>query len=1430
MKFRCADTPDELDEEDLELIREVEGGSAAAGKRSRTDGDDDDAMDGRGDNAGQGAGLSIFDDNEPVAGSGRPSGAGGPSGSRGLVDDDDEDLEDFIDDDEDDEDEEDLDGGATGAAEREARRAAAKAERRQAKREAREKQQRLGGAGQWAGAGRETREQLTSVFGDGEDYAQFLQPQRFRQPMSREERSRAKQGPSLKDVFEPAEIADRFLLPQDDQIRKTDIPERHQMSTSTLSREPVLYDLQDYPDLDSATAWIAPRLSERATRLFLGTEVPDENNFVLDYDMSGQIIGRHEVRPDLREAYYAAVRFALESLFVKHFEVPHIWHHLRDELIEKTDDRNKYATLVDRDEIWDCYDMGLRYRAIAQRRSLLQETYDRLKQAVVTDRETGEQKPFVPDAYFEDFVIAVPDGTAEQSVEGTNEALAWLETRYPEYMRVIKQESSEDDRRGGDEYDAAPVARQKRPGEGATAKRLTREGPLAGFIDRVGISPSQVAINVRTASQAIRSVDPEKEQVELASNYLDPAQGLMDEMDVVAAAKELLILEFGRDPVLLLETRNHYSRNGLITCRPTEKGKSKIDDMHIFREFKYTREKPLSELDKMPVFCQMLAAEAEGLIDISLTVNEVDGLAFEQQLRDAYQPPHPVGSIQPESSWHTLRDEIVVAALRHHLIPSASTWIKEDLRQRTESSIAKQCQVALEIRVNVQPFATAKMQAKNRLKPSVCAISSGRGGKDAVQAIFINDERRLLAQQQYDNMVNQNNKDQFTDSLKQYKPDVIVIGGFSVETARLRSDVDLVLTDIVKETMYGDRNAPQPGDGLGGAIDQMYQDYVNKNKIPLIYVSDDVARIYMNSERARDENPELPANARYALALARYAQDPLNEYCALGPDLAAVLYIPRFQPYISQETLLYHLERGLVNVVNDVGVHLRQAVGDAYVAKQLPFVAGLGPRKAEAIIRSYTIKGRQPVCRADDVEGFQVNALLNAAGFLIFNHPLADLLESSIRDDNDRARDYDDEDDDDLMDGGRGRTNRPNPDPLDATRIHPLDYGFARELCENIDEVDPDDAINPSKTVLRFMKQDKVSETLDQYDLNEFVKQIRERDNGAHKAYTVALIEAELAAPFKDRRPPFILPTEWDVLTMLTGETEDTIGLHRVVNAFVSGIRRDRAFIRLESKVAGEIPIEYISDDAQEGQSIDLFISKSQTVRGVIVDIRPAELWVQVSIRQSDVLQAVTMHSTEYKDIYWDVDLEQRDMKEAEKRRQREEANIPRILTHPDWHILNRREAEAYLKDRNRGDAVIRPSSKGRDHLAVTWKVDEGIYQHLDVLELDKPDPSRLGRILRVNNDASYQDLDELLVSHVGQMAHAIDRLTQHEKYRHEDEVQQYLGDYVMAHPGSSAYCFSLDKQRPGWAKVSFLSVPLNRNGRIQAWVSPRVLRVFASR
>lgn len=42
---------------------------------------------------------------------------------------------------------------------------------------------------------------------------------------------------------------------------------------------------------------------------------------------------------------------------------------------------------------------------------------------------------------------------------------------------------------------------------------------------------------------------------------------------------------------------------------------------------------------------------------------------------------------------------------------------------------------------------------------------------------------------------------------------------------------------------------------------------------------------------------------------------------------------------------------------------------------------------------------------------------------------------------------------------------------------------------------------------------------------------------------------------------------------------------------------------------------------------------------------------------------------------------------------------------------------------------------KGADHLTVTWKVDEGVYQHVDVREEGKENAFNVGRSLWIDSE-----------------------------------------------------------------------------------------------
>lgn len=135
------------------------------------------------------------------------------------------------------------------------------------------------------------------------------------------------------------------------------------------------------------------------------------------------------------------------------------------------------------------------------------------------------------------------------------------------------------------------------------------------------------------------------------------------------------------------------------------------------------------------------------------------------------------------------------------------------------------------------------------------------------------------------------------------------------------------------------------------------------------------------------------------------------------------------------------------------------------------------------------------------------------------------------------------------------------------------------------------------------------------------------------------------------------------------------------------------------------------------------------------------------------------------------------------------------MIAHPSFHNINFKQAEKMMETMDQGDVVIRPSSKGENHLTVTWKVCDNIYQHVDVREEGKENAFSLGATLWINTEVSgaehaggrgegvlllgtpfsyapfppqeFEDLDEIVARYVQPMASFARDLLSH-KYYHE--------------------------------------------------------------
>lgn len=211
-------------------------------------------------------------------------------------------------------------------------------------------------------------------------------------------------------------------------------------------------------------------------------------------------------------------------------------------------------------------------------------------------------------------------------------------------------------------------------------------------------------------------------------------------------------------------------------------------------------------------------------------------------------------------------------------------------------------------------------------------MSWGKGDpqKDAITCVGFDDGGRLREHLKIDNLHDADPRAELLELLRKRPWNAVVIGGFSMMTTKLFS--------LVKEFLY----SPLP---------ESNRDPKEFQDIALMYAQDETARIFQHSARAAEEFPSWPPIAKYCAGLARYVQSPLNEYAALGPDITSISFEEDHQQLIPREKLLLALERVLVDVTNAVGVDINRAVNDAYYQHLLPFVCGLGPRKAQVLVK-----------------------------------------------------------------------------------------------------------------------------------------------------------------------------------------------------------------------------------------------------------------------------------------------------------------------------------------------------------------------------------------------------------------------------------------------------------------------------------------------
>jgi transcription elongation factor SPT6 len=296
------------------------------------------------------------------------------------------------------------------------------------------------------------------------------------------------------------------------------------------------------------------------------------------------------------------------------------------------------------------------------------------------------------------------------------------------------------------------------------------------------------------------------------------------------------------------------------------------------------------------------------------------------------------------------------------------------------------------------------------------------------------------------------------------------------------------------------------------------------------------------------------------------------------------------------------------------------------------------------------------------------------------------------------------------------REEEDKEDVLDSTRVHSEDYMIARKMAADAMEVDEEEIAeheesDPSRFVKDLMNSQDKRKRLEELSLDDFAEEL-EKVVSIPKRNTLYMIREELQNPYGEKRLEFKLPSAEETFTMLTGETRKTLSLGYVVPVVVKGHRHDQGLdVRLDSGLEAIVKANYISDVPIKIQ--DTF-HIGQVIKVVVVGIDYKTFTVDLSCMPSNLEAGDDLwRNVQPIDQFWDREQEALDDRTQIKKSKQGSGRTRRIIQHPNFQNFNSGQAEQYLANRPKGDCVIRPSSRGDDHLALTWKVAEDVYQHL---------------------------------------------------------------------------------------------------------------------
>ena len=733
---------------------------------------------------------------------------------------------------------------------------------------------------------------------------------------------------------------------------------------------------------------------------------------------------------------------------------------------------------------------------------------------------------------------------------------------------------------------------------------------------------------------------------------------------VLENVKRLHAFQIAHDPKVRATVREAFFDLARINVKPTKnKGLKVIDESHDCFPFKYLKDKKVSTLSG-DQWLKLMDAEKQKLVEIEFA-KDIISYTGKTLLQDAQKVYHYDAYSKIVQAWNTLRDECVEIAFAK-LYAMLRKELRHKLTREAMDGVINACRSTLYdwLKVGKYQVEFDEEDEDDWGSKEGCRIMAVMYENDmnvAAYAVMITTEGEVAEYVKLEHMLKRKNswnesereaKESDMSLLKRFiqtnRPHAIVVGSGDRAALAIKEDVEFVVTDLINDEQFP--------------------------KIKVTLMNDNLARVYANSVRAEEDFREFPTVLRQAISLARRMQDPLVEFsqlCGSEKEILCLNYHP-LQDLLNEDELLEGLNTEFINRVCEVGVDINLCVTHNHMSNLVQFVAGLGPRKGTALLK--TIRQKKSSQRLENrnqlILDYRVGPTIymNCAAFIKINTAALGDSDTYV-------------------------------EILDGSRIHPEAYDWAKKMAVDALEMDEDEG-NPANALEEIMQ---VPEKLSELDLEAFAAEL-ERQGLGKKLNTLYDIRSELHEMYKDFREAYLDPTPEEIFNMVTKETPQTFYVGKLVMATVTGFaykkpqgeELDKAAplrkgegnawqcpfcgqddfpeltevwnhfdekycpgkavgvkIRLDNGVSGFIPIKNLSDSAVINP--EERVQKNQSIYCRIVKINPERFSVE-AICKSSALEDKDSEWKPQKDSDYDWDAEMRDKSEHDSARKKAQA------------------------------------------------------------------------------------------------------------------------------------------------------------------------------